>query len=111
MIHNTYKLVYVLMYEENKQKQQDYEFQNFSLKLFKPVLIFDFPVLFFRVIVLHSTTRVIPMLEQLRKGNGTVWLVDQMASKPAACHFLFVPGKDHQSNTFFLYCNFYFVCH
>ncbi|XP_029979546.1 uncharacterized protein LOC115411511 isoform X2 [Sphaeramia orbicularis] len=46
-----------------------------------------------RAIILHSTTRLIPMLQQLRKGMGLYGLVDQMASNPAACHSLFVPGK------------------
>ncbi|KAF5896386.1 G2/M phase-specific E3 ubiquitin-protein ligase-like, partial [Clarias magur] len=44
-------------------------------------------------IVLHSTTRLIPMLQQLRKGLELYGLVNQMATNPEACHSLFVPGK------------------
>lgn len=43
--------------------------------------------------VLHSTTRLIPVLQQLRKGMELYGLVDQMASNPEACHTLFVPGN------------------
>uniref|UniRef100_A0A673BNW8 HECT domain-containing protein n=1 Tax=Sphaeramia orbicularis TaxID=375764 RepID=A0A673BNW8_9TELE len=76
-----------------------------------------------RAIILHSTTRLIPMLQQLRKGMGLYGLVDQMASNPAACHSLFVPGKITKvkilTATYFvlaytivvLYCNLYFVYH
>ncbi|KAM9480946.1 G2/M phase-specific E3 ubiquitin-protein ligase [Clarias gariepinus] len=46
-----------------------------------------------RAIVLHSTTRLIPMLQQLRKGLELYGLVNQMAANPEACHSLFVPGK------------------
>ncbi|KAK1886622.1 G2/M phase-specific E3 ubiquitin-protein ligase [Dissostichus eleginoides] len=46
-----------------------------------------------QAIVLHSTTRLIPMLQQLRKGMELYGLVDQMARNPEACHSLFVPGK------------------
>ncbi|KAJ8375316.1 hypothetical protein SKAU_G00058960 [Synaphobranchus kaupii] len=46
-----------------------------------------------RAIVLHSTTRLIPMLQHLRKGMELYGLVDQMATNPEACHSLFVPGK------------------
>nr|XP_061790661.1 uncharacterized protein LOC133580389 [Nerophis lumbriciformis] len=46
-----------------------------------------------QAIVKHSATRVIPMLQQLRKGMELYGLVNQMASNPAACHSLFVPGK------------------
>lgn len=46
-----------------------------------------------RAIVLHSTTRLIPMLQQLRKGMELYGLVNQMATNPEACHPLFVPGK------------------
>lgn len=46
-----------------------------------------------RAIVLHSTTRLIPMLQQIRKGTELYSLVDQMATNPEACRSLFVPGK------------------
>ncbi|XP_039599062.1 uncharacterized protein LOC120521729 [Polypterus senegalus] len=46
-----------------------------------------------RAIVLHSTTRLIPMLQQLRKGMELYGLVNLMAVNPEACHSLFVPGK------------------
>ncbi|XP_039866267.1 uncharacterized protein LOC120720599 [Simochromis diagramma] len=46
-----------------------------------------------RAIVLHSTTRLIPMLQQLRKGIELYGLVNLMAVNPEACHSLFVPGK------------------
>uniref|UniRef100_A0A8C9ZTH1 HECT domain-containing protein n=1 Tax=Sander lucioperca TaxID=283035 RepID=A0A8C9ZTH1_SANLU len=46
-----------------------------------------------RAIVLHSTTRLIPMLQQIRKGMELYGLVDQMATNPEACRSLFVPGK------------------
>lgn len=46
-----------------------------------------------RAVVLHSTTRLIPMLQQMRKGLELYGLVKQMAAHPAACHALFVPRK------------------
>uniref|UniRef100_A0A669B349 HECT domain-containing protein n=1 Tax=Oreochromis niloticus TaxID=8128 RepID=A0A669B349_ORENI len=46
-----------------------------------------------RAIVLHSTTRLIPMLQQLRKGMELYGLENLMAVNPEACHSLFVPGK------------------
>lgn len=46
-----------------------------------------------RAIVLHSTTRLIPMLQQIRKGLELYGLVDQMAANPEACRSLFVPGN------------------
>ncbi|XP_063337880.1 uncharacterized protein LOC134632929 isoform X2 [Pelmatolapia mariae] len=46
-----------------------------------------------RAIVLHSTTRLIPVLQQLRKGMELYGLVNLMAVNPEACHSLFVPGK------------------
>ncbi|KAK5927504.1 hypothetical protein CgunFtcFv8_012654 [Champsocephalus gunnari] len=46
-----------------------------------------------RAIVLHSTTRLIPMLQQLGKGMELYGQVDQMSRNPEACHSLFVPGK------------------
>uniref|UniRef100_A0A3B3CM35 HECT domain-containing protein n=1 Tax=Oryzias melastigma TaxID=30732 RepID=A0A3B3CM35_ORYME len=44
-------------------------------------------------IILHSTTRLIPMLQQLRKGMELYGLVKQMEMYPDACHPLFVPGN------------------
>ncbi|XP_029981811.1 uncharacterized protein LOC115413216 [Sphaeramia orbicularis] len=58
-----------------------------------------------RAIILHSTTRLIPMLQQLRKGMGLYGLVDQMASNPAACHSLFVPGKITKPDADFIMMN------
>uniref|UniRef100_A0A669EVG2 Uncharacterized protein n=1 Tax=Oreochromis niloticus TaxID=8128 RepID=A0A669EVG2_ORENI len=46
-----------------------------------------------RAIVLHSTTRLIPMLQELRKGMELYGLVNLMAVNPEACHSLFVTGK------------------
>uniref|UniRef100_UPI0037E9816A G2/M phase-specific E3 ubiquitin-protein ligase-like n=1 Tax=Semicossyphus pulcher TaxID=241346 RepID=UPI0037E9816A len=46
-----------------------------------------------RAIVLHSTTRLIPMLQQLQKGMKLYGLVDQMGGNPEACRSLFVPGE------------------
>ncbi|KAF6721773.1 G2/M phase-specific E3 ubiquitin-protein ligase, partial [Oryzias melastigma] len=46
-----------------------------------------------RAIILHSTTRLIPMLQQLRKGMELYGLVKQMEMYPDACHPLFVPGN------------------
>lgn len=67
-----------------------------------------------RAIVLHSTTRVIPMLQQLRKGMELYGLVDQMASNPAACHSLFVPGKITKVNiltaTYFVFAYMIVFC-
>lgn len=61
-----------------------------------------------RAIVLHSTTRLIPMLQQLRKGMELYGLVDQMAANPEACHPLFAPGKIitvRNNWLFFYYCS------
>uniref|UniRef100_A0A8D0A0R7 HECT domain-containing protein n=1 Tax=Sander lucioperca TaxID=283035 RepID=A0A8D0A0R7_SANLU len=51
-----------------------------------------------RAIVLHSTTRLIPMLQQIRKGMELYGLVDQMATNPEACRSLFVPREDYQAH-------------
>lgn len=58
-----------------------------------PQLVFHFVFVFLSAIVLHSTTRLIPMLQQLRKGMELYGLVNLMAVNPEACHSLFVPGK------------------
>ncbi|CAJ1074244.1 uncharacterized protein LOC115413216 [Xyrichtys novacula] len=65
----------------------------------------DSKVSIIRAIVLHSTTRVIPMLQQLRKGMELYGLVNQMASNPAACHSLFVPGKITKPDADFMMMN------
>ncbi|XP_057677461.1 uncharacterized protein LOC130906825 [Corythoichthys intestinalis] len=58
-----------------------------------------------RAIVLHSTTRVIPMLQQLRKGLELYGLLNQMTSNPATCHSLFVPGKITKPDADFMMMN------
>ncbi|XP_051802261.1 uncharacterized protein LOC110964566 isoform X1 [Acanthochromis polyacanthus] len=58
-----------------------------------------------RAIVLHSTTRLIPMLQQLRKGMGLYGLVELMATYPTACHSLFVPGKITKPDADFIMMN------
>ncbi|KAL7388262.1 hypothetical protein ABVT39_010367 [Epinephelus coioides] len=58
-----------------------------------------------RAIVLHSTTRLIPMLQQLRKGMELYGLVNQMATNPDACHPLFVPGKIIKPDADFIMMN------
>ncbi|XP_057698303.1 uncharacterized protein LOC130919527 isoform X2 [Corythoichthys intestinalis] len=58
-----------------------------------------------QAIVKHSATRVIPMLQQLRKGMELYGLVNQMASNPAACHSLFVPGKITEPDADFMMMN------
>ncbi|KAF1384032.1 hypothetical protein PFLUV_G00138020 [Perca fluviatilis] len=58
-----------------------------------------------RAIILHSTTRLIPMLQQIRKGMELYGLVDQMATNPEACRSLFVPGKIIQPDADFIMMN------
>ncbi|XP_033473333.2 G2/M phase-specific E3 ubiquitin-protein ligase-like isoform X2 [Epinephelus lanceolatus] len=58
-----------------------------------------------RAIVLHSTTRLIPMLQQLRKDMELYGLVNQMATNPDACHPLFVPGKIIKPDANFIMMN------
>ncbi|KAK1904566.1 G2/M phase-specific E3 ubiquitin-protein ligase [Dissostichus eleginoides] len=58
-----------------------------------------------RAIVLHSTTSLIPMWQQLRKGMELYGLVDQMARNPEACHSLFVPGKITKPDADFIMMN------
>ncbi|KAK5865336.1 hypothetical protein PBY51_016510 [Eleginops maclovinus] len=58
-----------------------------------------------RAIVLHSTTRLIPMLQQLRKGMELYGLVDQMARNSEACHSLFVPGRITKPDADFIMMN------
>lgn len=54
------------------------------------------------------------MLQQLRKGMDLYGLVDQMASNPAACHSLFVPGKITKVNiltaTYFVFAYMIVFC-
>uniref|UniRef100_A0A672GLR6 HECT domain-containing protein n=1 Tax=Salarias fasciatus TaxID=181472 RepID=A0A672GLR6_SALFA len=58
-----------------------------------------------RSIILHSTTRLIPMLQQLRKGLELYGLVDQIAANPEACHSLFVPGNIIKPDADFIMMN------
>uniref|UniRef100_G3PMI2 HECT domain-containing protein n=1 Tax=Gasterosteus aculeatus aculeatus TaxID=481459 RepID=G3PMI2_GASAC len=58
-----------------------------------------------RAIVLHSTTRLIPMLQQIRKGMELYGLVNQMAANPEACRSLFVPGKIIKPDADFIIMN------
>uniref|UniRef100_A0A3B3CV78 Uncharacterized protein n=1 Tax=Oryzias melastigma TaxID=30732 RepID=A0A3B3CV78_ORYME len=53
-------------------------------------VIFDF-----KAIVLHSTMRVLPMLEQLGKGLQLYNLVQVMETNPELCQPMFVPGNVH----------------
>ncbi|XP_073697980.1 uncharacterized protein, partial [Garra rufa] len=46
-----------------------------------------------RSIVLHSTTRLIPILQQLKNGMQLYGLVDQLNKNSEVCKPLFVPGK------------------
>ncbi|XP_062374727.1 uncharacterized protein zgc:112970 [Sardina pilchardus] len=55
-----------------------------------------------RAVVLHSTTRLIPMLQQVRKGLELYGLLDQMAAHPEACYSLFVPGKIEKPDADFI---------
>uniref|UniRef100_A0AAQ5Y463 HECT domain-containing protein n=1 Tax=Amphiprion ocellaris TaxID=80972 RepID=A0AAQ5Y463_AMPOC len=56
-------------------------------------------------IVLHSTTRLITMFQQMRKGMELYGLVNQMAANPEACHTLFVPGKIIKPDADFIMMN------
>lgn len=64
-------------------------------------------------IILHSTTRLIPMLQQLRKGMELYGLVNQMTANAEACRPLFVPGiiikVSITCNTCFAFAN-HFYC-
>uniref|UniRef100_A0A3Q2FXH8 Uncharacterized protein n=1 Tax=Cyprinodon variegatus TaxID=28743 RepID=A0A3Q2FXH8_CYPVA len=56
-------------------------------------------------IILHSTTRLIPMLQQLRKGLELCGLVNQMNVNAEACRPLFVPGKITKPDADFIMMN------
>ncbi|XP_077352964.1 G2/M phase-specific E3 ubiquitin-protein ligase-like isoform X1 [Festucalex cinctus] len=60
-----------------------------------------------RAIVLHSTTRLIPMLQQIRnrKGLELYGLLDQMSGNTDAFHSLFVPGKNTKPDADFIMMN------
>ncbi|XP_041834217.1 G2/M phase-specific E3 ubiquitin-protein ligase-like [Melanotaenia boesemani] len=58
-----------------------------------------------RAIVLHSTTRLIPMLQQLRKGMELYGLLNLMSTNREACHGLFVPGKIIKPDADFMMMN------
>ncbi|MED6295333.1 hypothetical protein CHARACLAT_030684, partial [Characodon lateralis] len=47
-----------------------------------------------RAVVLHSTMRLVPMLEQPRKGLRLYGLLEVMETHPGLCLPLFVPGED-----------------
>lgn len=52
-----------------------------------------FSVFLYSAIVLHSTTRLIPILQQLQNGMQLYGLVDQLSKNSELCKPLFVPGK------------------
>ncbi|XP_057204612.1 uncharacterized protein LOC130563200 isoform X2 [Triplophysa rosa] len=65
--------------------------------------IWNFHCLLTRAIVLHSTMRVVPMLEQLRKGLQLYDLQKVMGMHPDLCLPLFVPGeKDDRVDAAFI---------
>uniref|UniRef100_A0A667ZG06 HECT domain-containing protein n=1 Tax=Myripristis murdjan TaxID=586833 RepID=A0A667ZG06_9TELE len=55
-----------------------------------------------RTVVLHSTMRVIPMLDQLRKGLQLYDLPKMMKTHQDLCLPLFVPGEDDKVDAAFL---------
>ncbi|XP_063757666.1 uncharacterized protein LOC134876585 [Eleginops maclovinus] len=55
-----------------------------------------------RTVVLHSTMRVIPMLDQLRKGLQLYDLPKVMKTHQDLCLPLFVPGEDDKADAAFL---------
>ncbi|MEQ2317022.1 hypothetical protein AMECASPLE_038551 [Ameca splendens] len=57
-----------------------------------------------RAVVLHSTMRLVPMLEHLRKGLRLYGLLQVMETHPGLCLPLFVPGEDDRVGIHFLYC-------
>ncbi|KAG9273586.1 hypothetical protein AMEX_G12757 [Astyanax mexicanus] len=57
---------------------------------------------FLTAVVLHSTMRVIPVLDQLRKGLLLYDLPKIMKSYPDLCLPLFVPGDDDKVDTAFI---------
>ncbi|XP_070845779.1 uncharacterized protein [Chaetodon trifascialis] len=55
-----------------------------------------------RAIVLHSTMRVVPMLDQLRKGLQLYDLLEVLKTHPDLCLPLFVPGEDDKVDATFI---------
>nr|XP_057922723.1 G2/M phase-specific E3 ubiquitin-protein ligase-like [Doryrhamphus excisus] len=55
-----------------------------------------------RTVILHSTMRVIPMLNQLRKGLQLYDLSKIMKTHQDLCLPLFVPGEDNEADAGFL---------
>ncbi|MEQ2242430.1 hypothetical protein ILYODFUR_035788 [Ilyodon furcidens] len=55
-----------------------------------------------RAVVLHSTMRLVPMLEQLRKGQRLYGLLEVMETHPGLCLPLFVPGEDDRVDAAFV---------
>ena len=74
-------------------------FLNVSIYFIKlsGVLLRD--LLCFRAIVLHSTMRLVPMLDQLRKGLQLYDLLEVLKTHPDLCLPLFVPGEDDKVYT------------
>ncbi|RXN04315.1 G2/M phase-specific E3 ubiquitin-protein ligase-like isoform X1 [Labeo rohita] len=58
-----------------------------------------------RSIVLHSTTRLIPILQQLKNGMQLYGLVDQLNKNSEVCKPLFVPGKITKPDADFIMMN------
>lgn len=50
--------------------------------------------MFCRAIVLHSTMRLVPMPDQLRKGLQLCGLLQVMKTNPDLCLPMFVRGED-----------------
>ncbi|XP_049447498.1 uncharacterized protein LOC125897975 [Epinephelus fuscoguttatus] len=59
-------------------------------------------LLCFRAIVLHSTMRLVPMLDQLRKGLQLYDLLEVLKTHPDLCLPLFVPGEDDKVDAAFI---------
>ncbi|XP_049459429.1 uncharacterized protein LOC125905490 isoform X3 [Epinephelus fuscoguttatus] len=55
-----------------------------------------------RTVILHSTMRVLPMLDQLRKGLQLYDLPKVMKSHQDLCQKLFIPGEDDEADAAFL---------
>ncbi|XP_051794334.1 uncharacterized protein LOC110972585 isoform X2 [Acanthochromis polyacanthus] len=55
-----------------------------------------------RTVILHSTMRLLPMLDQLRKGLMLYDLPEVMNSHQDLCQKLFIPGEDVEADAAFL---------
>ncbi|XP_075888901.1 uncharacterized protein LOC142892574 [Nelusetta ayraudi] len=55
-----------------------------------------------RTVILHSTMRVLPMLDQLRKDLMLYDLPEVMNSHQDLCQKLFIPGEDDEADAAFL---------